>query len=324
MKIRSLVMPVFSVLMIILVIWFFNKHWESVKAVRFVNLNLIWILICLVGARITLRGLFHWQVMRSLGVDIPVGEALALNFAGTMMNQLLPMPVGPGYRAAYLKSKYSFPFTLFASTLAALFIYWLLVSTTLGLLSAIWYYYARDVGDWWIFAILGSATASCLIMFVIPKFFNVESNSDNWLGKRLSKILLGWKTIVGSKRLVAAASIVVVLSTIVSAAAMLIGFRIIDVDIEVAGSLLLMASQRIGSLIKLTPGAVGYQEMVGMYFANILEPTAAQAAVVFGLTRIVNTAIGVTLGLPSLWILSGRSNSTVDPINSQTADEAID
>ena len=131
MSLRTIIMTVFSLLMIGLVAWFFIGNWDSIRSVNLVNPSLLWILVGLVAARMTLRGLFHWQVMRSLNVDIPMKEALALNFAGTMMNQLLPMPVGPSFRAVYLKKNYDFPFSLFASTLAALFVYWLMVSATL-------------------------------------------------------------------------------------------------------------------------------------------------------------------------------------------------
>ena len=310
MKLRTIIMSIFSVLMVALIIWFFNKNWSSIREIRLVNPQLLWVFAALVFARMTLRGLFHWQVMRSLGVDIPVREALALNYAGTMMNQLLPMPVGPGYRAAYLKRNYNFPFSLFASTIAALFIYWLMVSASLGLGSAIWYYVTKSILDPWIFGILGLVVASCVAMFVIPKFVKLNSDSASFVGKRIGNVVAGWQTIVGSKNLILGASLVVIVSTVVSAAAMYVGFKIIGVDIELPGALLLMASQRIGSLIKLTPGAVGYQEMVGMYFATILDPTAAQAAVVFGFTRLINTALSTVSGLPAVWLLSASKSAS--------------
>ena len=125
--------------------------------------------------------------------------------------------------------------------------------------------------------------------------------------KRVYRIVTGWRTIVGSKKLIFGASAVVVLSTLVSATAMLISFKIFGIEIEIPGALILMSSQRIGSLIKLTPGAIGYQEMVGVYFTTILAPTAVQATVVFILTRIVNTAVAALAGLPAVWLLSGKT-----------------
>ena len=310
MKLRTVVMTLFSILMIGLVFWFVKSYWQNIREMRLVNANLVWVLIGLIVARMTLRGTFHWQVMRSLKVDIPFGEALALNFAGTMMNQVLPLPIGPGFRATYLKNKYDFPFSLFASTLAALFIYWLLVSATLGLLSAIWYHASQGTYDIVIYGLLMAVILGCLTMFIIPRFIETETAANGWLAPRIGKILEGWRTIVSSKKLIVGASIVVVLSTIVSAAAMYAGFRIFGIDIELPGALVLMASQRIGSLIKLTPGAIGYQEMVGVYFTTILAPTAAQAAVVFVLVRIANTAIGLVVGLPALWLLSTQLNAS--------------
>lgn len=324
MNVRTIVMMLFSLLMIGLVVWFVNMNWDYIRQVRLVNPQLILILIGLIIARMTLRGLFHWQVMRSLDVGIPMNEALALNFAGTMMNQLLPMPVGLSYRAAYLKNKFDFPFSLFASTLAALFIYWLLVSATMGMLSAIWYHNTKGVFDVWVYGILAIVITGCVAMFIIPKFVATNGESKGWFATRMRRIIKGWQAIVGSKKLIGSASIVVILSTVVSATAMYISFRIFGIAIELPGALLLMASQRIGSLIKLTPGAVGYQEMVGVYFTTILAPTATQAAVVFLLVRIVNTSIGVLAGLPAVWMLSSRkitSTQTEAKLNEVTDHE---
>ena len=311
MNVRSVMMYLFSILMIAILAWYVGNHWQDIKNVKLVNPNYLWILVGLLLTRMTLRGYFHWQVMRSLQVPIPLNEALALNFSGTMMNQLLPMPVGPGYRAAYLKRNYNFPFSLFASTLAALFIYWLSVSCSLGLLAAIWFYLKKGIVDWMIMAILAVIVGACVLTFVIPKrFSNLNNDSKSWLKTRIHRIISGWNTIVSSKKLILGASLVVIVSTIVGATGMYVAFASVGVSIGLPGALLLMASQRIGSLIKLTPGAVGYQEMVGIYFATLLVPTSAEAAVVFGITRILSSLLGVVVGLPAIWMLNKRTFGT--------------
>ncbi|MEM9411516.1 MAG: lysylphosphatidylglycerol synthase transmembrane domain-containing protein [Planctomycetota bacterium] len=308
MKFRSIVTALFSILMVCLVVWFIQSNLDALKEIQISSPWLIGVLGVLLAARMTLRGFFHWHVLRSLDVKISIKESLALNFAGTMMNQLLPMPVGPGYRAAYLKKHFDFPYSLFASTLAALFIYWMLVSTTLGLVAAIWYGFSKNIVDWWIMGVLSVSVLSSLSFFFIPKrFLMSQSGQSGWLAKRLRRGISGWQTIISSRPLIVAASLVVVLTTSISAAAMYIGFKTIGIEMETPGVFLLMSSQRIGSLIKLTPGAIGYQEMVGMYFSSILKPTAAQAAVVFGMTRILNVVTSVVAGLPSFWMLSNRA-----------------
>lgn len=307
MNTKSFLTFAFTIFMLIVVGWYISSHWDEIGSVQLTNPVCLITLAVLLFVRMGLRGLFHWQVLRSLGVPIPMVESLALNYTGTMMNQLLPMPFGPGYRAAYLKRKFRFPFSLFASTLAALFIYWLLFSSALGLLASGWFYFTSGVYDWGIVAILACAVTGCLITFILPKTLSLSEDSNHWLMVRLQRIVTGWNTIVGSRKLVIGASVVVVVSTAVSAVAMNAAFQTVGVSIGLPGALLLMASQRIGSLIKLTPGAIGYQEMVGVYFASLLVPTSAEAAVVFGLIRIVSCVLGVVVGLPSVWALNSSA-----------------
>lgn len=313
MKSKFLLTGLFSLMMVILVAWYLSNHWQAIATIEITSPEYLILLVALLVVRIMLRGHFHWQVMRSLDVNIPLQEVLCLNFAGTMMNQLLPMPIGAGYRATYLKSNYDFSYSLFASTLAALFAFGLLLSAALGLAAMIWIFIETGKFHWGPATILAIALIACLAMFMVP-FASSSGQThnhtvdDNWFAARARKTLTGWQNIVTSRKLILGATAVVTLSTLVGAVGIVVAFHTIGVPIGLAGAILLLSSQHVGSLIKLTPGAVGYQELVGIYFATLLSPTTAEAAVVFVIARVISTLVAVVLGIPSMWILANQRN----------------
>lgn len=292
-----------------LAIFYVYANWQELASVRLVTpAAACWVAVCM-ALRMTLRGFFQWQTMVALGCPISCGDALRLNYAGAMMNMLLPMPVAPAYRAAYLKRLHNFPFSHFASTVAALFVFYLAASCILGLVGLIMLQRSGQPAPTAIWAVLIAVFFACGIP-LLPK---------RWLSKvipsspRLGRILEGWSQLMQNRRLLSLASLVVVLSIAAGIAALYFAFRAFDFQIGIPGSMLLMSSQRLGSLVKLTPGAIGYQEMVSVYFATALRLTTAQAVIVLGMTRCINILVAISLGLPSLWWLSHSAHESAAP-----------
>ncbi|GAB5497396.1 MAG: hypothetical protein Phyf2KO_24760 [Phycisphaerales bacterium] len=287
--------------------WYLHTNWDAIVSLRITNPLLVALLAALMIARMTLRGVFQWQLLRSVGSKIGLIETLKLNYAGLMLNQLLILPVGAGYRAAYMKKVHALPFKHFASTMAALYIYFLAASALLGLAAMLWLASRGASFDPVAGAVLAIIFLGCVILVIAPKLMPKAGN----LRMKADRVLEGWRMIVGSPRLIAGASAVVLLSMLVSAVGMMAAFGAFAIDMDTPGALLLMSSQRIGSLIRLTPGSVGFQEAVSLYYARMLAVTSAQTAVVLVLVRVVNMLVGVGLGVPSLLLLQKQGERTV-------------
>ena len=156
-------------------------------------------------------------------------------------------------------------------------------------------------------AVLTIIFLGCVTLVIAPRLMPKAGN----LRTKADRVLEGWRMIVGSPRLIAGASAVVLLSMLVSAVGMVAAFGAFAIDMDTPGALLLMSSQRIGSLIRLTPGSVGFQEAVSLYYARMLAVTSAQTAVVLVLVRVVNMLVGVGLGVPSLLLLQKQGERAV-------------
>ena len=308
MRVNKVVMIVCTLLMAGAIVWYVRANWDSFQSIKLVEPWLIAMLAVLFTARMTLRGVFQWQAMRSVGAKIGLVETLKLNFAGLMLNQMMLLPIGSGYRAVYMRRVHELPYNLFASTMAALYIYFLAMSSLLGLLAIAWLGLHGATVRPVAVAVLAVIFAGCIALVLFPRFMPKSGR----FAEKISRILEGWHAIVGSPRLVLSATFVVFMSMAVSVLAMLVAFKAFAIEMDVPGALLLISSQRVGSSIRLSPGAVGFQETVSVYYAQMLMVTSAQTLVVLGLTRAINMALGLALGLPSIWLLPKATKAPTD------------
>ncbi len=79
------------------------------------------------------------------------------------------------------------------------------------------------------------------------------------------------------------------------------GFRL---ALPFAGALVIMSSQTIGASVGITPGGLGFQEVLGLYFASRLTVTTAQTLMVLASMRVVKTGVAILFGVPSTMALS--------------------
>lgn len=315
MKLGPVVMTISLVLVFIGAAWYFHTNWDQIASMRVTNVWLVVALALLMAARMTLRGVFQWQMLRSVGSPIGLVETMKLNFAGLMLNQLLILPVGAGYRAAYMKKVHALPFRHFASTMAALYIYFLAASALLGLIAMSVLSSRGAEFDPFAGAVMLGIVLGCGLLVIaphaLPKAGGLRTKAD--------RVLEGWHMIVRSPRLIAGASGVVFLSLLVGVLGMIAAFGAFGLTLDTPGSMLLIAAQRVGSLIRLTPGAVGFQEVVSLYYARMLAVGATETAVVLVLVRVVNIGVGILLGVPSLWSLQhpspNRRSDDAAPVN---------
>lgn len=284
--------------------WYLNKNWDAISSLRITNPLLVLVLAVLMITRMVLRAVFQWQLLRRVGSPIGLVETIKLDYAALMLNQFLILPVGAGYRAAYLKKVHALPLKHFASTMAALYIYYLAASAALGLVAMGWLASRDATIDPVAGVVLAVILLGCIALVVSPKLIPDAGN----LRTKTDRVLEGWHMIMGSPRLIVSASAVVLLSMLVTVVGMIAAFGAFGIQMDTPGGLLLMSSQRVGSLIRLTPGSVGFQEMVSLYYAQMLAVTSAQTAVVLVLVRVVNLVVSLGIGAPCFWILQRQTD----------------
>ena len=305
-RLRAIASVTLIILFLAAALWYLWAHRDEIAELDDLRWPELAVVALLLVVNIGLRGFFTLQVLRPLDVHLRPREALCLAAVATMMNLLLPVGSGAAYRAFYLARVHQLTVSRFAATLAVFYLFMLFAATGLGLLATGWIFSTS-------IPVRPSVVAILLVLFASSALsIYAACRSAPWrryLPGRLADVADGWQQISRSRRLTSTAILVVLVSSLTTAASFFFAFRAFGVPIDAPGGLLLMASQRVGDMINLTPGAVGFQELVGLYFGTMLQAKSAPLLVVLGAMRIVRILVAICLGLPSLMVLSRRTRT---------------
>ena len=117
--------------------WYVIGHREEVLALRHIQFQ--WLLITggAFAFNMILRSVFALQVLKYLDVKLSFWESFGLSSAGMMMNLLLPVRPGAGFRAVYLRQRHDLSYPLFVGSLAALNLFFMVVSSAIGIVALV-------------------------------------------------------------------------------------------------------------------------------------------------------------------------------------------
>jgi uncharacterized membrane protein YbhN (UPF0104 family) len=130
---RAVLSVVLLAVLLAAAVWYVIGHREEVLALRHIQFQ--WLLITGVAFAFNtvLRSVFALQVLKYLDVKLSFWESFGLWSAGMMMNLLLPVRSGAGFRAVYLRHRHDSSYPLFVGSLAALNLFFMVMSSAIGL-----------------------------------------------------------------------------------------------------------------------------------------------------------------------------------------------
>ena len=284
---------------------YFYVHWETIRALS-VNRPLLLLIpaICFLVS-VLLRGLFTLAVLRALGVTLSVSESFALAMVGTMANNLLPVQTAAGIRGYYLKRVHDLPIAYFASTMAAFYIFSTFIAALFGLVGLLCTTRADmplrlDL----LGLLLLLAGASMVCIFVSP---SIPLAYQGRVATFLRRIGEGWHLISGSRSVLLVALLTSFGAPLFAAFGFYAGFRAFDVSVTFPGTLLLTSSYAVGGLVALTPGGIGFQEALGVYFGSVLHMEEVVLVSILLSLRLVRVITSILFGLPGLLRLRART-----------------
>jgi uncharacterized membrane protein YbhN (UPF0104 family) len=282
-------------------VFFARSHWEELKALRVVAPWAIAAIGLLFVGNLVARGLFTCYVLRAFDVKISARECITLGCATSMTNFLMPMRSGAGLKAVYLKRLHGLPYTTFVSTMAAFYLFFIFVNSAIGVVAAGWFWLNGTPPSLGIFVTLGGALLGSGFLIFFAPFVRLP---EGRIASKVARVVEGWDKIRSDPPVLAAAFATVIANSAFAATGFYAGFHAFSLPISVPGVTLLMSSQTIGGLASFTPGAVGFQETIGMYFSSSLEATVAQTFAVLAAVRLIKICVSVLLGVPSVAFLS--------------------
>jgi len=287
-------------------VWYVIGHREEVLALRHIQFQ--WLLITGVAFafNMVLRSVFALQVLKYLDVKLGFWESFGLWSAGMMMNLLLPVRAGAGFRAVYLRHRHDLSYPLLVGSLAAINMFFMVASTAMGLV-ALAIIAARGAPA---SRTLTVTLTVLLVMGLFAVLFPGKAAAIPHSGF-LHQCLDGWRRICRSGSLGITAAITLGGCTLFAVVGIYCAFLAFDVPMDTPGTVLITASQQLGGLVSLTPGAVGIQELLGVYFASSLSITVTETVVVLAAVRVVKVLTAVIIGMPGFVILTRQLKQQV-------------
>lgn len=280
-----------------------SKHMSEFKALAWPSTTAINIVALGFVASVFFRSLYNYFVARRLGASLSLRESFMLSAVVTASNAILPANPGATFRAVYMKKVHAFPYGYFASSTALSFLVTTLMISLIGMTLLL--LINRELGyfrlDLFIaLPVIAVVTGSGLLL---RGKSSTGKHSSIWASFRSSYFEL-----VGERRLVYLSILIVSANFAVAAIVWVIALREYSPDITVLESLLFSASQIVSGLISLTPGAAGFQELVGIYVGRSFELSAVELFAILIWVRLVRILAAVVLGIPCAIALHLRSH----------------
>ena len=268
--------------------------WPSVTSVIVVALGFL--------ASVFFRSLYNYFVTRQLGTTISLRESFMLSAVVTASNSLLPANPGATFRAVYMKKVHSFPYGYFASSTALSFVITTLMMSLIGMTLLIMIdqqlgYFRLDL-----FVALPVIAILMTAGLLLRKSSHAEREDSVWTSFQSSYFELT------RKRSLVYLCVLIVCSNYLFAA--IVWFIVLGeyaFDITLLEGFLFAASQIVSGLINLTPGAAGFQELVGIYVGRSFQLTAVERFAILVWVRLVRVLAAVLLGIPCAIALHNRS-----------------
>jgi uncharacterized membrane protein YbhN (UPF0104 family) len=300
-RLRQAISLILVVVFLALFVYYVWTRRDSLAELRLAATHMLVLAGVFFLCNVTLRGMFNWVVLRSLSYPVPFLVCFWLSGFTAMTNFLLPMRIGAGFRAGYLKKRYDLPLALFASTLTSLVVLQLFISAGAGLLALGWLTWKGAPFHLSIWLLLGGAfLGTGWAVFLAPDFKRRRGRLMGWL----SRVAEGWDATRRNPAVLRGALLATFGTIFFSAASLYAAFEAFDIRASVAGCGLLMTSQVMAGFISLTPGALGFQELLGMYFSLALENTLPEIFAILATMRVVRVAASLLVGLPGLYALT--------------------
>lgn len=295
---------VLSCIFIVLAARFILRNWDSFQTVTVYSpVSIVLVGFFFIG-NILCLGLLNWYILRVFSIKLNYWECYFISAVTTMTNFLMPLRGGSGFRAVYLKKRHDLPYTRYISIMAAIYTFQLFVFTLFGLLSLAWFAWRFNrfnieitLSLMTILGITGWA------IFFAPSFPRKEGKF--W--GRISNAAAGWDMIRRNRFVLFPAILTITGFGISTIAGIYAGFKVYDISISLSGCILQMVSQNIGGLIGFTPGAIGFQELLGMYFSVVMDNTMTEVFLVLLTIRLIRILTAVITGIPGLILLSKKN-----------------
>lgn len=272
---------------------FRRLQWPSVLPVMLVAMGFV--------ASVALRSSYNWLVARRLGSGITAFDSFLISSIATAANLVFPVGAGVGLRAIYMKRVHGFPISHFAGSMI---VFAVLNVLAVSIFALVILFTLLDVDEENILKLLPLFLVPILAAVVVAGVSGSRrgiqaGDEGTWLIRFRQGLLL----MMNDRKLMIASISIITANLLLACVVWAVALRDYLPGMRLAETFLIAASQVISGFISLTPGAVGFQELIGVYVGRSLDTLVVQLFAVLVWVRAVRTVTSIALAAPAAFIL---------------------
>jgi uncharacterized membrane protein YbhN (UPF0104 family) len=292
MKLREYWSIVVLVLVIAAIVWYLYSQPHLLAVFRSVSLLAIIYLVGMQMLFLATNGLFLREFASKFEVALTAKEWFGLSVVTTMGNYITPFSGGMIARAVYLKRRYEFPYTQFATLLASNYLVNFWVIGVIGVLTFLTF--GRAVWSYWQLFVLFAAVVISISAFIL--FPAVRLPGENRMAKTLNTSLVGWELVKNDRVLLAKLVAYTLVNVFLNALGFWVAYGALGSPVPFRSALLIGMLTSFSLLIRITPGNLGIQEAVVSLSSGLLGIGTGQGLLVSLLIRVATMIPTFTLG----------------------------
>ncbi len=300
------------ILMLAFVGWgaiYLYQHPENLTRLAGVSAYSLALLVGLGLLKLAAMGMFTWASLGAFGARLSFWEWYGLSAVTAMGNYVIPFRGGAAFRGIYLKSKYGFPYSLFLSTVAALYVVTFLTNSFLGLLALLILDWKLGISQPALVLLL----TACIVVPVILLALSRRAPHISWLGgSRLRSIMEGGKMLMAKPSTVAKLILASALNSLVTVLMIHFSFHALGVELPLIKSSVLGILYLISAMIPVTPAGMGFAEAALVMVSSTFGLDNSVNILAAGLNRSIMMMASLLLG-PGFSLLLSRHRT--EPIS---------
>ncbi|MCI5055029.1 MAG: flippase-like domain-containing protein [Flavobacteriales bacterium] len=241
---------------ILFLVFYLYQNLNDFRQIDQVRPTTFCVVIALTTVFLCLNALYNFIILNLLKFNIGFIESFHLSNLSSLLNFILPLKGGLGYKAVYLKKKYEVGYKTFLGVLAISYLLNLIVISVLSIISAVY------LSNKYLLIIYSLIFVGLIGLLVFLKF-GVEVNIKNdKISGIQSKLRSGWKVLKNSKAVaIQVLSIFVVNHIILCLILIILVKDMFGLNVLFTESVLMTSANTVSFLFNITPASLGIKEL---------------------------------------------------------------
>lgn len=221
-------------------------------------------------------------------------DSFGLNVLNTFFNNIF-IKGGPLIKGYYLKRMHKLSFTDFILIIASFTLIEVMVGGFLGIYALLVIYLKKGFLNYFLLLFFVLILLVCYAVIRAP-LHRIFKKKEIWLIKKLFDVAISWQKIAADRAIMIKLFILAFLNFFIFALRMQYGFKVLYRSVAFIDCLLISAVATIGSILGITPGALGVREFLTGATYKLINGNMLEAVVVTVLDRAVSTIAIFILG----------------------------